>query len=71
MTFKRFPWSRHVCMHPRIVRFLSLAFQAKVLAFQQLLFPVTNGHQCHQDMAYVVVDTPALLVATWVAQQDI
>ena len=63
--------SRHVCMHPRIVRFLSLVFQAKVLAFQQLLFQVTNGHQWHQDTAYVVVDTPTLLVATWIALQDI
>ena len=43
--------SRHVCMHPRIIRFLSLVFQAKVLAFQQLLFQVTNGHRWHQDTA--------------------
>ena len=63
--------SRHVCMHPRIIRFLSLVFQAKVLAFQQLLFQVTNGHRWHQDTAYVVVDTPTLLVATWIALQDI
>jgi phytanoyl-CoA hydroxylase len=58
-------------MHPRITRFLSLVFQAKVLAFQQLLFQVTNGHQWHQDAAYVVVDTPTLLAATWIALQDI
>jgi phytanoyl-CoA hydroxylase len=63
--------SRHVCMHPRIRRFLSLVFQARVLAFQQLLFQVTNGHQWHQDTAYVVVDTPTLLAATWIALQDI
>jgi len=63
--------SRHVCMHPKIVRFLSLVFQARVLAFQQLLFQVTNGHQWHQDTAYVVVNTPTLLVATWIALQDI
>jgi ectoine hydroxylase-related dioxygenase (phytanoyl-CoA dioxygenase family) len=53
------------------VRFLSLVFQARVLAFQQLLFQVTNGHQWHQDTAYVVVNTPTLLVATWIALQDI
>ena len=63
--------SRQVCMHPSITRFLSLVFQAKVLAFQQLLFQVTNGHQWHQDPAYVVVDTPTFLVATWIALQDI
>ena len=44
--------SRHVCMHPKIVRFLSLVFQAKVLAFQQLVFQVTNGHRWHQDTAF-------------------
>ena len=63
--------SRHVCMHPRIIRFLSLVFQANVLAFQQLLFQVTNGHRWHQDTAFVVVDTPTLLTATWIALQDI
>jgi phytanoyl-CoA hydroxylase len=63
--------SRHVCMHPWIVRFLSLVFQAKVLAFQQLLFQVTNGHRWHQDAAFVVVDTPTLLSATWIVLQDI
>jgi ectoine hydroxylase-related dioxygenase (phytanoyl-CoA dioxygenase family) len=63
--------SRLVCMHPKITRFLSLVFQSKVLAFQQLLFQRTNGHQWHQDTAYVVVDTPTLLAATWIALQDI
>jgi ectoine hydroxylase-related dioxygenase (phytanoyl-CoA dioxygenase family) len=63
--------SRRVCIHPRITRFLSLVFQARVLAFQQLLFQVTNGHQWHQDTAYVVVDTPTFLAATWIALQDI
>lgn len=63
--------SRRVCMHPRITRFLTLVFQARVLAFQQLLFQVTNGHQWHQDPAYVVVDTPTFMVATWIALQDI
>ncbi len=63
--------SRRVCMHPKITHFLGLVFQAKVLAFQQLLFQVTNGHQWHQDTAYVVVDTPTMLAATWIALQDI
>ena len=63
--------SRQVCMHPRITRFLSLVFQSKVLAFQQLLFQYSNGHQWHQDPAYVVVDTPTFLAATWIALQDI
>ena len=41
------------------------------MPFSNLLFQVTNGHQWHQDTAYVVVDTPTLLAATWIALQDI
>lgn len=63
--------SRQVCMHPKVTRFLGLVFQSKVLAFQQLLFQCSNGHRWHQDTAYVVVDTPTLLAATWIALQDI
>ncbi|MEJ0018029.1 MAG: phytanoyl-CoA dioxygenase family protein [Acetobacteraceae bacterium] len=63
--------SRQVCMHPKITRFLSLVFQSRVLAFQQLLFQTTNGHQWHQDPAYVAVDVPTFLAATWIALQDI
>lgn len=63
--------SRRVCMHPKITHFLSLVFQSRVLAFQQLLFQRTNGHQWHQDTAYVVVDTPTFMAATWIALQDI
>jgi phytanoyl-CoA hydroxylase len=63
--------ARQVCMHPRIARFLMLVFQAKPLAFQQLLFQQSNGHAWHQDTAYVVVDSPMLLAATWIALQDI
>ncbi|HUB15522.1 MAG TPA: phytanoyl-CoA dioxygenase family protein [Acetobacteraceae bacterium] len=63
--------SRHVCMHPKLTRFLTLVFQAKVLAFQQLLFQRSNGHLWHQDTSVVVVDTPTLLVASWIALEDI
>lgn len=63
--------ARRVCMHPRIARFLTLVFQAKPLAFQQLLFQTSNGHQWHQDTAFVVVDTPMLLAATWIALEDV
>lgn len=63
--------SRQVCMHPKITRFLSLVFQARVLAFQQLLFQRSNGHLWHQDTSVVIVDTPTLLVASWIALQDV
>ncbi len=63
--------ARQVCMHPHIVRFLSLVFGARPLAFQQLVFQQSNGHAWHQDTAYVVVDTPMLLAATWIALEDV
>ncbi len=63
--------ARQVCMHNRIARFLTLVFQAKPLAFQQLLFQRSNGHAWHQDTAYVVVDSSMLLAATWIALEDI
>jgi phytanoyl-CoA hydroxylase len=63
--------SRRVCMHPRIVRFLSLVFDSKPVAFQQLLFQRSNGHQPHQDTAFVAVEDPLLMVATWIALEDV
>lgn len=63
--------SRQVCMHPTITRFLTLIFQAKVLAFQQLLFQHSNGHRWHQDPGFVVVEPPTFMAATWIALQDI
>ena len=63
--------SRDVCLHPRIVRFLSLVFAAQPVAFQQLLFQRSNGHQVHQDTSVVAVEEPQLLVATWIALEDV
>jgi phytanoyl-CoA hydroxylase len=63
--------SRRVCMYPRIVRFLSLVFEARPIAFQQLLFQRSNQHQVHQDTSVVAVEDPMLLVATWIALADV
>jgi len=63
--------SRRVCMHPRIARFLIAVFKARPLAFQQLLFQRSNGHLFHQDTAYVAVDEPLYLAATWIALEDV
>lgn len=63
--------ARAVCMHQRIARFLSLVFQARPLAFQQLLFQTSNGHAWHQDTAFVIVEQPMLLAATWIALEDV
>ena len=58
-------------MHPRIVRFLTMVFEARPVAFQQLLFQRSNQHQVHQDTSVVAVEDPMLLVATWIALEDV
>lgn len=69
--YVNFASAREVCLHPRIVRFLGLVFDAPPIAFQQLLFQRSNGHPLHQDTAYVWVDQPMQLLATWVALEDV
>ena len=69
--YVNFASSRQVCMHPRIVRFLSLVFGTRPIAFQQLLFQRSNQHQVHQDTSVVAVEDPMLLVATWIALEDV
>lgn len=63
--------SRRVCLHPRIVRFLTLVFDAQPVAFQQLLFQRSNSHPVHQDTSVVAVEEPCLLAATWIALEDV
>lgn len=63
--------SREVCLFPRIARFLSIIFEARPLAFQQLLFQRSNEHKLHQDTSVVAVEEPMLLAATWIALEDV
>lgn len=63
--------ARQVCLHPRIVRLLGLIFESRPKAFQQLLFQRSNGHQVHQDTAFVALEDPLCLMATWIALQDV
>ncbi|MEA2740696.1 MAG: hypothetical protein QOH05_4003 [Acetobacteraceae bacterium] len=63
--------ARAVCFHPRICRFLSLVFDTRPVACQQLLFQRSNGHRVHQDTSVVTVEDPMLLVATWIALEDV
>ena len=69
--YVNFKSSIEVCFHPRLVRFLSLVFQAKPVAFQQLLFQRSNGHSVHQDTSVVAVEDPMLLLASWIALEDV
>ena len=63
--------AREVCLHPRITRFLSLVFDTKPVACQQLLFQRSNGHRVHQDTSVVAVEDPMLLAASWIALEDV
>jgi phytanoyl-CoA hydroxylase len=63
--------ARDVCLHPRIARFLSLVFDTKPVACQQLLFQRSNGHRVHQDTSVVAVEDPMLLAASWIALEDV
>ena len=69
--YVNFESSRRVCLNPTITRFLSLVFDDGVTAFQQLLFQRSNGHQVHSDTAFVAVEDPCLLAATWIALEDV
>jgi len=63
--------ARAVCFHPRLIRFLSLVFATRPVAMQQLLFQRSNGHQVHQDTSVVAVEDPMLMVASWIALEDV
>jgi len=63
--------ARRVCFHPTILRFLGLLFETAPLAFQQLLFQRSNQHPIHQDTAYVCLEDPLHMVATWIALEDV
>jgi phytanoyl-CoA hydroxylase len=63
--------ARDVCLHPRIARFLSLIFDTKPIACQQLLFQRSNGHRVHQDTSVVTIEDPMLLAASWIALEDV
>lgn len=60
-----------VLMSPVIVDFLSLIFESAPLCFQGLTFEQGSGQGLHQDTAYVVVDKPLELAASWIALEDI
>jgi phytanoyl-CoA hydroxylase len=63
--------SREACLNPRISRFLSLVFDTPPVVSQQLLFQRSNGHQIHQDTSVVTIEDPLLLVASWIALEDV
>lgn len=65
------PAALKVLLAPRIERFLTLIFDAAPLLFQGLTFECGSEQGIHQDSAYVVVDSPMELVASWTALEDV
>lgn len=70
-TYVNFESARRIAFHPRVLRFLEILFDAPPIAMQQLLFQRSNQHPLHQDTAYVRVQQPLHLSATWVALEDV
>lgn len=63
--------ARCASFSPVIVKFLEGIFDEPCLAFQSLSFERGTEQAMHQDTAYVVVEEPMKLAASWVALEDI
>jgi len=55
----------------RLSRFLALVFEKPALAFQSLYFTNGSEQSLHQDTAFVYVDSPLELAASWIALEDV
>jgi phytanoyl-CoA hydroxylase len=54
-----------------IVHFLRLVFDGSPMLLQSLTFESGSRQGVHQDTAYVVIDPPLALAASWIALEDI
>ena len=64
--------SAHRLIYSRpIVDFLKLVFEENILAFQGLHFERGSTQAVHQDTAYVVLEQPMALCASWIALEDV
>ena len=62
---------RRAALAEPILRFLRLAFDEDVLMFSNLSFERGSEQPVHQDSAYVVVENPLCLAASWVALENV
>ena len=63
--------AQKISFAPKIKSFLEHLFKDEVLAFQGLHFETGSTQAIHNDTAYVVVDEPKSLAASWVALEDV
>jgi phytanoyl-CoA hydroxylase len=63
--------AQKIAFAPWIRLFLEYLFKEPALAFQGLHFETGSTQAIHNDTAYVVVDEPKSLAASWVALEDV
>ena len=63
--------ARKAFFAPKIKHFLTLIFEDSPMAFQTLYFRYGSQQAIHQDPAYVVIDEPMKLCASWLALEDV
>lgn len=63
--------ARNMVLAPVVARFLHLIYQEPAMVFQSLLFTWGSEQSMHKDTAFVVVDPPCTLTASWIALEKI
>ena len=70
-TYHYLPTARELIFAEPVRQFLVAVFEENLLAFQSLHFEKGSTQSIHQDTAYVVLEEPMKLCASWVALQDV
>ncbi|MBW3565284.1 MAG: phytanoyl-CoA dioxygenase family protein [Acidobacteria bacterium] len=63
--------ARDLYLDPSLHRLAALLLGEPVIAIQSILFEYGSGQALHRDPYYVKTDPPGLLVAAWIALEDI
>lgn len=70
-TFHFSEYAKQLSLNRHAISFLSAIFEEDPLCFQTLHFECGSTQAIHQDTAYVVVDHPLNLAASWIALEDV
>lgn len=62
---------RALIFNPALLRMLQLIFAEPPLVFQSMVFTWGSEQSIHKDTAFVVIDKPNTLAASWIALEDI
>jgi len=63
--------ARALLLHPVLKRFLHSLFERVPVLTQSLYFEYGSEQPVHQDTAYVIMNSPLRLAASWIALEDI